>query len=273
MTTKVATDISALTLCVIGAGNLGSALVRGFSQAEGPKALRVCDKSQSKIDALLGTDRVSGSTDLEAMICGADVVVLAVKPYSVPSLLETLAKMVDNAPLFLSVAAGVRLEKLAERLPPGSRIARAMPNVAAHVGQGLTGVFAVEELDCELAAQLFSLMGLVHKASNEDQLDVITGASASGQAFVCLLIQALADASSKLGLSADDALRIAAQTVRGASALVGEGDRLPTRVIESIATPGGTTAAGLAVLEQRDFVEIVEAAVIASTEKAKKISN
>lgn len=262
--------ITELEICVIGAGNLGAALVRGFSKDGGPKLVRVCDKTQSKIEALSSYDRVSGSTDLAKMVRGADVVLVAVKPKSVPELLNHLAGMLEQSPLILSVAAGVGTAVYTSALPEGSRVARAMPNVASRIEMGLTGVYATSEADSVVAEQLFSLVGLVSRVSDQDQLDAITGASASAQAFVCLLIKALAEGGEKMGLSSDESLRIAAQTVLGAGALVLQDGRHPAEIIDSIATPGGTTVAGLAVLEQHGFCEAVVSAVEASTNVARK---
>ncbi len=259
-----------LEVCVVGAGNLGSALVRGFCGDGGPKAIRICDKTEAKIAALSGEPRVSGSSDLAREVAGADVILIAVKPKAVPDLLLRLKTFDLRSALLLTVAAGVGTSVYVDAFSDGQRIARAMPNVASRIGLGLTGVFAQADSDAAIVEQLFSLVGLVSRVADEDQLDAITGASASAQAFVCLFIKALAEGGAAMGLDTDEALRIAAQTVLGAGALVLQEGRQPSEIIDSIATPGGTTVAGLAVLEQNGFAETVRSAVEASTLVARK---
>jgi pyrroline-5-carboxylate reductase len=206
----------------------------------------------------------------------ANVLVLAVKPGVVPAVLDELSGAVTANQLVLSLAAGVTVAQLEERLPQGTPVIRVMPNTAAQVGEGAAafcrGTHAGPE-DAALAQEVLSAGGRCVEVT-EPQMDAVTGLSGSGPAYVCLIIEALADGGVRMGLPRDVALTLAAQTVLGAAKLVRDTGDHPAVWKDRVATPGGTTIAGLAALEEAGvrsgLIKAVEAATRRSAELGQK---
>ena len=195
----------------------------------------------------------------------AAVVVVAVKPDDVATALEACAPVLADGALVLSIAAGVTIETL-ESGAPGHPVVRAMPNTGALVGRGAAAISAgnlAAEPDLELAERVLGAVGVVVRVP-EKQLDAVTGLSGSGPAYVFLVAEAMIEAGVLVGLPRDTAGVLVRQTLLGAATLLGDGTDSPESLRAAVTSPGGTTAAGLQVLEARGmraaFLDAIEAA-------------
>jgi pyrroline-5-carboxylate reductase len=205
----------------------------------------------------------------------SDVVVLAVKPQVVAPALADLAGGPDlSRPLWVSIAAGVRLATLEAKLPDGARVARAMPNTPALIRAGATAVCGNAHAtpdDLALARALFESVGVCWLAPAEKMLDAVTGLSGSGPAYVFVFLEALGDAGERMGLPREAARTLAAQTLLGAARLAVEDGREPAELRKQVTSPGGTTLAGLERLEARALRATVEEAVEAATRRSAEL--
>jgi pyrroline-5-carboxylate reductase len=268
--------LSEKRLAVIGTGMMGSALVSGLVKAGGISADHVTlfDASPGKAEKL-AADLGPGTTvgrSASAAIAEADLVLLAVKPYTVLTLLPTLG--LTSGHLLLSIAAGMPLAKIEAALTEGVPVIRVMPNTPALIGQGATALSRGRQATDDhlaLALEFFNTVGET-VIVEERLLDAVTGLSGSGPAYVYLIIEALADGGVKAGLPRDIARRLAAQTVRGASEMVIASGEHPAQLKDNVTTPGGTTMAALAVLERAGLRSALIDAVEASTRRAQELS-
>jgi pyrroline-5-carboxylate reductase len=260
----------------IGAGNMGEALVRGLLAAKmfGPKSVLVSDPSRKRAADLVrayGVKKVSGNA---ALVSSADIVVLAVKPAKVNSVLKEVGAVLDRRKLLISVAAGVTLFQIESRLKSPVRLVRAMPNTPALVGEGATAVcygHTVTAADRKLVARIFRAVGRAVEIG-ESLMDAVTGLSGSGPAYVFSLIQGMADGGVREGLPRETALELAAQTVLGSARMVLETGKHPLQLRDQVASPGGTTIQGIGVLQETGFEGMVMEAVRAATERSRQLS-
>ena len=266
------------TLAVLGAGMMGGALARGLVRAGAmpPGGIRLFDTHAAKSEALaadLGPGALAAHT-AQAAVAGADLVLLAVKPPMIADVLREIAASLTPAHLVISIAAGVRLEKMEALLTGAVPVIRTMPNTPCLIGQGATalspGTHATAE-HLRLAESLFGSVGLSVEVP-ERLLDAVTGLSGSGPAYVYLMIEALADGGVKEGLTRDTARLLAAQTVLGAAQMVLSSDEHPAQLKDNVTTPGGTTIAALTVLERAGLRTALIDAVGASAERSRELS-
>jgi pyrroline-5-carboxylate reductase len=202
----------------------------------------------------------------------AQVVVLAVKPQLLDQVLAGIKEFAGPGHLIISIAAGVPLAVLTAALPQ-SRLIRAMPNAPALVAAAITGLApgrGATPGDLEVALELFQAVGQA-VVVEEKLLDAVTGLSGSGPAFVAVFIEALADGGVKAGLPRPLALQLALQTVLGSARLCQERNLHPGVLKDMVASPGGTTIAGLSVLEERGFRGTVMGAVATAAARAKEL--
>lgn len=261
-------------LAVVGCGNMGSAVVRGLLQVKWTTPAQVVashpkkDRAAAIADAL-GIKVLTSS--LEA-VKGADVVLLGVKPQILPDVLAELRGAVAPKSLVLSMAAGVRTAVIEEALP-GVPVVRSMPNVAATVGMGATaiapGAHARKE-HVALARQVFEAVGVVEEVP-ERLMDAVTGLSGTGPMYVFHLVEAMADAGVKVGLSRDVASRLALQTLIGSAHLARDSHLHAAALKDQVTSPGGTAIAALHVLRREGFQAIVMDAVEAATRRAAEL--
>ncbi len=210
------------------------------------------------------------AADNGQVLAQADIVVLAVKPQMMSSVLVDIARHVESRHLLLSIAAGVTLAKLSAELPADTRLVRTMPNTPCLVGLGAScfsrGAAASGD-DAELVGQILQSVGLAFEVE-EKLLDAVTGLSGSGPAFVYRMIEALAEGGAAMGLSSEMALELAAQTARGAAQMVLTTGQSPAHLLGQVTSPGGTTLAGLEVLEDQRGPAAFHAAVEAATKRS-----
>ena len=204
------------------------------------------------------------------VLAEADIVVLAVKPQMIASVLAQISSQIESRHLVLSIAAGVTLAKLSAELPAETRLVRTMPNTPCLVGMGAScfsrGATASES-DAELVSQILRSVGLAIEVE-EKMLDAVTGLSGSGPAFVYRMIEALAAGGTAMGLPGEMALELAAQTARGAAQMVLATGQSPAELVAQVTSPGGTTLAGLEVLQREQGPAAFLAAVEAATRRS-----
>ena len=263
------------TIGFIGAGNMAEAMIRGLLEAGLVTADRliasdIIEARRQGIDQRYGVRTVAEGRDVAAK---ASILILAVKPQDMEAALKGMVASVDQTKTIISVAAGTPIAFIAERLPVKARIIRVMPNAPALVLAGAAGIargeFATPE-DLRVAETIFSAVGKV-VVVEEKHLDAVTGLSGSGPAYVFLFIGALADGGVKMGLPLDVARLLAAQTVLGATKMLLESGRNPAELIDIIASPGGTTIAGLHALESGGFRGTLMNAVEAATNRSREL--
>ena len=266
------------TIGFIGAGNMAEALIRGLLEARLVTADQIIasDIVEAKRQQIHQRHGIQTVTEGRDVATKASILVLAVKPQDMEAALKGIAASVDQTKTIISVAAGITIAFIAERLPAKTRIIRAMPNAPALVLAGAAaiarGEYATAQ-DLQCAEAIFAAVGKV-VVVEEKHLDAVTGLSGSGPAYAFLFIEALADAGVKMGLARDVAILLAAQTVLGAAKMVIESGRHPAELKDMVASPGGTTIAGLYALERGGLrgtlIEAVEAATIRSRELGRR---
>ena len=208
-----------------------------------------------------------------AVAAEADVLILAVKPQQMSGVLAEVGPTLTSSRLVVSIAAGMRLDTLAAGLGPRARLIRVMPNTPCLVGQSASGYSlgaGATEADAELVAELLAAVGRAFRV-DEKLLDAVTGLSGSGPAFVYLIIEALSDGGVRMGLPREVALQLAAQTVRGAAEMVLTSGEHPAVLKDRVASPGGTTIAGLQALEAGSLRGTLMAAVEAATRRSQEL--
>jgi pyrroline-5-carboxylate reductase len=260
----------------IGAGKMASALVHGMLRAglAPAEAIRASDPLASARSALKEKAGITVFESNADVVKHSDVLVLAVKPQNMSDILAELEGIVTAEHLVVSIAAGITIDSIARGLSRCSRIIRVMPNTPALVGEGISAFAAGSGARPEDAALVEAFLGSVGRAVrvSESMLDAVTGLSGSGPAFVCLLIEALSDGGVRAGLPRDVASLLAVQTVLGAAKLVRDTGLHPAEVKDQVASPGGTTIAGLHSLElsgvRGAFIEAVLVATRRSAELA-----
>ncbi len=263
------------TLGIIGAGNMGGALVRGVvrSGVVSPDRLIVGDPSAEVRAALARECGVAVDADSATVVERADVVLLAVKPFLLRDVVAGVRDRARDDQLVLSVVAGVRGETIQEAFGRKLAVVRAMPNLPATVGAGATAIAAVAPAgpaELDLAESIFGAVGAVARVS-EHQLDAVTGLSGSGPAYVYTVIEALADGGVLVGLPRDVARELAVQTVLGAAEVVKKSGEHPAVLRDRVTTPGGTTIAGLKALEDHGLRAALQSAVVAATERSREL--
>lgn len=204
-----------------------------------------------------------------------EIVVLAVKPVDVGPVLGEIREALLPDHLVISIAAGVRLKELAEGLGRKRRVVRVMPNVACLVQAGAFGYAANDRAtanDLALVDRLFNAIGLAI-AVPEDLLDAVTGLSGSGPAYVAIMVEALSDGGVLMGLPRDVATELSIQTLLGSVKMMQEADFAPAELKEQVASPGGTTIAGIHALERGGLRSALMDAVAAATRRAKELGS
>ena len=266
-----------MRLAFIGGGNMSTALVggllaRGVAAAE----LSVADPSVAQLDRLRREFGVHGTTDNEAAVRDADLVVLAVKPQDMATVARGLAgELAARRRIVVSVAAGIRLESLAGWLGRGGPLVRAMPNRPALIGAGITAAYAsaeVEPGERTSVERMLSAVGPLVWLDDEAQMDAVTAVSGSGPAYFFLLVEALEDAGAALGLPRATARLLAVHTALGAGRMAAESADPPALLREQVTSRGGTTAAALAILEAADIRGIVNRAVAAAERRSAELA-
>jgi pyrroline-5-carboxylate reductase len=265
-----------MLITFIGGGNMATALVSGLVNP--PRAhlgIRVCDPNEEARSHLERTFAVPTFTNAAEAIDGADVIVLAVKPQTMPLVLNELGGKVASTQLVLSIAAGITIESISETLGVNQAVIRSMPNTPALIGHGITGIVAGKHctpVHHQQAEEILSAAGEVVWLDDESLMDAVTAISGTGPAYFFLLAEALAAAARELGLPAETSDRLASITCFGAGAMLasspGEAEELRLRVT----SPGGTTQAAMVVMENGEFRDLVFRAAEAARNRSRELA-
>jgi pyrroline-5-carboxylate reductase len=259
----------------IGAGNMTEALIAGLLHAKLlPSAgLLASDIIDSRLTWLEYTYKIGTIRSNRAVAQGADILVLAVEPQILDEVLSQIADAVRPQSLVISVAAGYPIARIARSLPGVDRIIRSMPNTPSLVGEGVTALAYDDRLPSQNAAvarALFESVGRVVRVE-ERWLDAVTGLSGSGPAYIYVMIEALADGGVKMGLPRETAELLAAQTVWGAARLVLDTHLHPGMLKDRVASPGGTSVAGLHELERGGLRAALMSAVEVAAQRSHEL--
>jgi len=262
-------------IAMIGGGQMALALAEGFCRAGllQPTDITVHDPVPAARERLAG--RVPGihfADSGAAAAAAARIVFLAVKPQQAAAACREFAAALAADAVVVSIVAGLTLQNLAE-LAGTPRIVRVMPNTPCLVGRGVSVVCHTSEVpagDLARVLDLLAAVGRVHEA-DETLMDAVTGLSGSGPGFVALLVEALADGGVKAGLPRSLALALATETLSGTAALLDQTGEHPAQIKDRVSSPGGTTIAGLAVLEQRGVRGALIDAVVTAAARAREL--
>jgi pyrroline-5-carboxylate reductase len=260
---------------VLGAGNMGAAIMRGLLAAKyvKPEALCASDVSSDRLLQLKQELQIKTADSNQDLVKLADVVVLAVKPQTVVSVLDEIGDAWQADTLVVSILAGVSTATLEAKLPGSVRVVRAMPNTAAVALESATAVTrGTRATDADISTTL-ALFGCVGKAVEvpESMMDAVTGLSGSGPAFVLLAIEAMADGAVRVGMPRAMALQLAAQTFAGTARMLLQSGEHPAVLKDRVTSPAGTTIAGLMELEAAGVRHAFAKAVARAAERAAEL--
>ncbi len=265
------------TIAIIGAGNMGKALIGGLVHGTeiASSRIRATRRSASALDELSNTfPGVQFGTDNTAAVRDASVVVLAVKPQNIDGVIAEIRTHLKPNALVISILAGITTRTLAKSIGHECPVVRAMPNTPALVNEGSTAIVAGRHATGDhltIARQLFEAVGMVEIVP-EELLDAVTGLSGSGPAYVYMVIEAMTDGGVKQGLPRPVAHRLAAQTVYGASKLVIDTKSHPAILRDEVTTPGGTAIAAVADLEKHGLRTMLINAVATAADRSRQLS-
>ena len=260
-------------LAVVGGGQMGRALVGGMIASQVLQAPEIClvEPSATSRQWWLEAHPNVESVELAEAVGASQAVLLAVKP-NVIAAVTSQSKVSYQGKLVVSIAAGISLEKLQRAVGHG-RVIRVMPNTPSLVRQGASAFCCGPEVtgeDRDWIEQVLKCVGLAVEVA-ESQMDAVTGLSGSGPAYVCMMIEALADGGVLAGLPRDLAMQLATQTVLGTAQMIAETKRHPGELKDAVASPGGTTIAAIAVLEQNGLRGALIQAVAASAQRSRQL--
>lgn len=261
-------------IACIGAGQMAEAFIGGLLAAKitEPADVWATDPSEPRRDLIKQRFGIRVGSDNHEAVRWADTVLLAVKPQMLGPVLTDLSSSLSGR-LIVSIAAGMTIQYVSDRLSAGARVVRVMPNAPAMVREGMSVLAfgtTVTDADKHAVRTMFESVGRV-AVVDEPLMDAVTGLSGSGPAYIFMAIEALADGGVKMGLPRAVAELLAAQTAVGAARTVLETGEHPGRLKDRVASPGGTTIAGLHQLEQGGVRASLIAAVRAATERAREL--
>lgn len=262
----------------IGGGNMGEALISGLvlSGSTLPENIICADIREEPLLDLQGKYGVSTTTDNVEVVSRSEIIIYATKPQILATVLKETSGALDKSKLIISIAAGVPLAAIASGLGKELRLIRVMPNICAFVKESATAIAAGEFVldgDIELAKAIFDSVGLSVFIQENILMDAFTGLSGSGPAYVFLIIDAMADAGVKMGLSRRDSLLLSAQTVMGSAKLLLESNEHPGQLKDRVTSPGGTSIVGIHTLEQGGLRTTIMDAVEAATNRSSELGS
>ena len=261
-------------LAFIGCGNMGEAMIKGllgkgFSQ----KNIIAADADKKRLDYVKKTYSIETHLKNREAVKKGDIIILAVKPQVIDRVLQDIAGEIDQSKLVISIAAGVSLKFIESFFKAKTRLIRVMPNTPALIQEGAAalskGRNAAEE-DLNAARDIFNAVSRT-VVVDEKLMDAVTGLSGSGPAYVFTIAEALTDAGVRMGLSRDVSLELSYQTLLGSVKMLMETGEHPAKLRDMVTSPGGTTIAGLHVLEKEGLRGIIMNAVEAATRRSREL--
>jgi pyrroline-5-carboxylate reductase len=256
----------------LGGGNMAEALLRGLLAAgREPASLMVSEPDAAKRRSLARRYKVATTSDNAEVVRASRTVVLAVKPQVLGEVMDALRSVVTRRELFVSIAAGVLLGRLEKGLGGEARVVRVMPNTPSLVGKGaavICGGSRATKADVTLVRKIFAAVGDAHVVEDEKLLHVVTALSGSGPAYVYRFAEGLIAAAVKGGMEESLAKALAFQTIAGAAAMMIETGQSPEDLRRAVSSPGGTTLAGLARLDEKGFSDSIAAGLAAAAKRS-----
>lgn len=261
---------------IIGTGNMGEALIKGLinSRSSIPENIICSDARKDKLKSIKEAYGVVTARNNADVVKASEIIVYAIKPQIMASILKETSAFLDMSKLIISIAAGVPLAAIELCLKKELRLIRVMPNIAASVGEGAAAIAAGEHArknDIKLAKAIFDSVGKSIFIEENILMDAITGLSGSGPAYIFVIVDALADGGVRVGLSREDAILLSAQTVLGAAKLLIETKEHPGQLKDRVTSPGGTAIAGLHTLEKGGLRTTLMNAVEAATNRSREL--
>jgi pyrroline-5-carboxylate reductase len=263
------------TVGFIGTGNMGEALIHGLLHGHlcRPEQIICSDVRPERLKFIRDTYGVRGTSHNTEVVKQSEIIVLSVKPQTMKHVIEEVSKYLDFSKLIISIAAGVPLAAIESCSKKELKLVRVMPNICVSVREGASAIAGGKHItkeDLMIAKTIFDSVGR-SVFIEENLLDAVTGLSGSGPAYIFLIIDALADAGVKMGLSRDDSLVLASQTVLGAAKMLIETKEHPGKLKDMVTSPGGTAIAGLHTLEGGGLRTTLINAVEVATERSKAL--
>ena len=264
-------------IAFIGGGNMARSLIGGLiAKGQAPSSLRVAEPIAAQREALAHDLGVTVESDNLRAVAGADVIVLAVKPQVMADVCRGLAQTgVAHSPLYISIAAGIRVSNFSRWLGETAALVRAMPNTPALIGAGACGLYAnaaVTPSQRSLAERILGAAGETAWIDQESLMDVVTAVSGSGPAYFFLLMESMIDAGIEQGLDAATARKLVLQTALGAARMAHEADESPDTLRQRVTSPNGTTQAALEVFENEQMRRIVSRAIARATQRGHELA-
>ena len=254
----------------IGGGNMAEAMVKGITQS-GMKDIMVSEPRSERCSYLEKTYNVKTTSDNKEVVKNCSIVILAVKPQNMDDVTADISGSITDDKIIVSIAAGITLSYLSSRLKT-SKIIRVMPNTPALVQEGMSVLSlceCIKDKEMSMIRGIFSSIGRV-MVLPEKYMDAVTAVSGSGPAFIALFAEKMTDAGVHAGLSQENASELAIQTLIGTARLLETG-MPPAKLREMVTSPGGTTAAGLKVFEDKGLKEMVDAVIRAAANRSKEL--
>ena len=269
-------------LAIIGAGSMSEALISGIVSSNIIETTDITVTNRGNVERLTELQKRYGihySFDLEKTIQEADAIILAMKPKDVKVAISQWKEYLSEKTLLISVLAGVNMDSLQRLIGTEVPIARAMPNTSATVGKSATGIsfnaFVGKEQK-QFVLDMFETVGLVTFVE-EEQLDAITGLSGSGPAYIYYLVEAMEKGGLNIGLDREVANELIVQTLLGAAEMIATSSKTPLELRKNVTSPGGTTEAGIRVLDQFDvqnaFITCIQEATAQSKRMGKALTD
>lgn len=263
------------TLAFIGAGNMSRSIIAGLVQAGYPAdRIIAANPSRPKLDALAGDYGIRVTQDNAEAARAAEVIVLAVKPQLMAAMLGALVAQLGTleGKLLISIAAGIKVARLAEMAGGHGRIIRTMPNTPSLLGLGMTGLYAppdIEQADRELAEQMMQAVGKTLWVEQESGINGVIAAAGSAPAYFFLFMQAIAEEAEAMGFSPEQARLLVQQTALGAAAMVEQNPELSLQTLrEQVTSKGGTTAEAIKTFQQQGLMPLTAQAMQAAVARA-----
>lgn len=257
----------------IGCGNMASAIIcgiigNGILQGE---SINVFEPNTEKLNAFATENKIISKQSINDVVNASDITFFCVKPNVLPSVLQEISA--ENK-AFVSIAAGVKYEKILASLPSGSRLLRIMPNTPLMAGLGASGFQIPSSLSDEeynFIKKVFETLGVVAEVDG-GLMDAVTGISGSGPAYVYYFIEAMAQAGTDAGIPYEDSLKLTLQTIKGAVKMVETSPKTPAVLKKEVCSPGGTTIEALAVFDENNMDVTIKKGIEACIAKSKKLS-
>lgn len=257
-----------MKIAIIGTGNLGSAIAKGLIKNESFTALYLSDRNTWQVDAYKDTENVTITNDNALAVKAADVVIFALQPKHIDTVLESVASDITAEHIVMSVAAGLEISVIERIIGNDKSVIRVMPNTAISIGKSMTCLAAnakgLERM--EVARTIFNQLGTTLEIP-ESQMQAATVICSSGIAFWMRLVRATTQGAIQLGFEAEEADKIALQTCLGAASLLQESDRHIEAEIDRVTTPGGCTIEGLNEMEHNGMSSALIQGIVASFDK------